>query len=81
MPGGKRSEGLYRHIVLRMLDEFDALAGLVLEGGDDLPDCRIFARGEFLLPPDDEVGGPGGERLQRERGGEEDGPDLHGTTP
>ena len=62
-------------------DELDLLAGLLLEGGDDLPDRRVLLGVEALLPPDDEVGGPGAERRQHERNGEEDGPDPHGAAP
>jgi hypothetical protein len=45
-----------------MLDELDLLAGLVLEGGDNLPDRPVLLGVEALLLPDDEVGGPGAKR-------------------
>ena len=50
--------------LLRRLVELDLLAGLLLEGGDDLPDRRVLLGVEALLPPHHEVGGPGAERRQ-----------------
>ena len=61
-----------------MEDELDLLAGLLLEGGDDLPDRRVLLGVESLLPPDHEVGGPGAERRQDERYGKNDGASAHG---
>ena len=61
------------HLILCGLDELDLLAGLLLEGGDDLRDRRVLLGVEPLLPPDDEVGGPGAERRQDERYGAQSG--------
>ena len=47
-----------------MENELDLLAGLLLEGGDDLPDRRVLLGVVPLLPPHHEVGGPGAERRQ-----------------
>jgi hypothetical protein len=43
------------------LDELNLLAAPLLEGGDNLGKRRIRLRVKPLLPPDDEVGGPGAE--------------------
>ena len=51
------------------------------EGGDDLADRRVLLGIGSLLPPNDEVSGPGAKWHQHERGGEEDGPDPHGAAP
>jgi hypothetical protein len=64
-----------------MEGELDLLAGLLLERGNDLPERHILLGMEALIPPDDEVGGPGAGQRQHERGGEEDGPSQHGTAP
>jgi hypothetical protein len=42
--------------------EFDLLAGVLLEGGDDLRDRLVLLGIEPLLPPHNEVGGLGAER-------------------
>jgi hypothetical protein len=81
MPGLDRGEGLGRHLILRVEHKVDPLAGPPLERGDEFADHLVLLGEEAFLPPDDEVGGPGAERRQRERGGEEDGPDPHGATP
>ncbi len=81
-PGGERGQGLGREIVLRGEGDLDVLAGLALEGGDEFPDHIVLSGIDLpQLPPDDEVGAPGDNRRQRERGGEEDGPDPHGAAP
>src|SRR3954467_7935874 len=77
----ERCLGLVGHLILGGLDEFDRLASPGLEGRDKLRDRRILLGVEALLPPDGEVSGPGAERCQRERGGEEDDPDPHGALP
>src|SRR3954464_13539580 len=77
----ERCLGLVGHLILGGLDEFDRLASPGLEGSEKLRDRRILLGVEPLSPPDDEVGGAGGERRQHERGGEEDGPDPHGALP
>jgi hypothetical protein len=51
------------------------------EGRNHLPNRHILFGVVTLLPPDDEVGGAGACRRERERGGEEDGSDLHGAVP
>jgi hypothetical protein len=53
----------------------------LLKAGDKLRNCRILLRIVAFVPPDDEVGGLGGDRRQHERGGEDDGPNLHGAAP
>ena len=45
-----------------MEDELDLLAGLLLEGGDDLPERRLLLGVEALFPPHHEVGGAGRRR-------------------
>ena len=70
--------GLVEHLVLCGLDELDLLAGLLLEGGDDLRDRLVLLGVEALLPPHHEVGGPGAERRQDDRYGENDGSSAHG---
>ncbi len=52
---------LARKLILGIEVELDLLAGLLLEGGDDLPDRRVLLRVVALLPPDHEVGGLGAE--------------------
>jgi hypothetical protein len=54
------------------LDELDLLAGLLLEGGDDLPDRGVLLLVEALVPPDDKVGGPGAERRHEDQHGGKD---------
>ena len=49
-----------------MKDQLDLLAGVLLEGGDDLPDRLVLLRVLALIPPHDEVGGPGAERRHGE---------------
>ena len=64
-----------------MEDELDLLAGILLEGGDDLPE-RASSWGRTLLPPHHEVGGPGAERRQDHRGGKDNGANSqHGRLP
>src|SRR3954453_22330673 len=81
VPGLDRRRGPARQVVLRVEGEVDMPAGLPLEGGDDLADRRVLLGIAPLLPPDDEVGGPGAERGKHEHGGEEKGPDPHGALP
>ena len=56
-----------------MEGELDLLAGLLLEGGDDLPDRLVLLGVVALIPPHHEVGGLGAERRQEQRRGENDG--------
>jgi hypothetical protein len=51
---------------LWMEDELDLLAGLLLEGGDDLLDRLALLRVIALIPPHHEVGGPRAERRQQQ---------------
>ena len=78
-PASTAARILAPHVILRWLDELDLLAGLLLEGGDDLPDRLVLLGVAALLPPHHEVGGPGAERRQDQRRGERtvDEP-LHG---
>jgi hypothetical protein len=68
----RRLAGLERRIdrlwmlVPWMQDQLDLLAGLLLEGGDDLPDRLVLLRVVALIPPHDEVGGPSAERRHHE---------------
>jgi hypothetical protein len=48
----------------RMEDQLDLLAGLLFEGGDDLPGRLVFLRVVALIPPHHEVGGPDAERRE-----------------
>ena len=60
-----------------MEDELDLLAGLLLEGGDDLPDRLVLLGVVPLLPPHHEVGGLRAERRQNERQSNENGVGVH----
>ena len=51
-----------RQLLHGMEDQLDLLAGLLLERSDDLPQRRVLLRVVALVPPHDEVGGPGAER-------------------
>ena len=55
-------------LLLGMEDKLDPLAGLLLEGRDDLPDRLVLLGGVALVPPHDEVGAAGAERRQDEHG-------------
>jgi hypothetical protein len=57
-------------LVERMKDELDVLAGLLLEGSDDLPGRLVLLGVEPLVPPHDEVGAPRAKRRHREHRGE-----------
>jgi hypothetical protein len=50
-----------------MEDEFDLLAGLLLESRNDLPDSLVLLRVVAFVPPNDEIGGLGGERRYDDR--------------
>ena len=63
-PASSAACAFSRRLTLRGLNELDLLAGLLLEGGDDLLDRRVLLLVEALVPPDDEVGGPGAGRRQ-----------------
>ena len=52
-----------------MEDEFDLLAGLLLESRNDLPDRLVLLRVVAFVPPDDEIGGLGPERCHSEHRG------------
>ena len=81
-PASSAAWALSNDLVLRGLDELDLLAGLLLEGGDDLRDRLVLLGVEALLPPDHEVGGPGAERRQDDRYGKNDGASAHrGASP
>ena len=64
-----------------MEDELDLLAGLLLEGRDDLPDRRVLLGVVALLPPDDEVGGLCAERRENESRSESNDLLLHNCRP
>ena len=65
-----------------MEDEFDLLAGVLLEGGDDLPDRLVLLGVEPLLPPHHEIGGPCAERCGHEQSGKYRADHLdHGKSP
>ena len=82
LPRLERRLGPIEHLILRGLDELDLLAGLLLKGRDDLPDCRVLLGVVALLPPDDEVGRPSAERGQDDRYGKNDGSSAHrGASP
>ena len=53
-----------------MEDQLDLLAGLLLEGGDDLLDRLVLLGVVALVPPHHEVGGVRAERRQDEHCGE-----------
>src|SRR3954466_8968691 len=79
--GLERGQKSAQEFLLRAEDKLDSLARLLLEGGDGLADRLVLLGVDALLPPDDEIGSPGAERRERERGGEEDSPDPHGDAP
>ena len=78
LAGLERRRDRRRMLVPWMEDQLDLLAGLLLEGGDDLLDRLVLLGVVALLPPHDEVGGPRAERRQHERSGEKDGSNPHG---
>jgi pimeloyl-ACP methyl ester carboxylesterase len=65
--GLDRRHDLVRKLLLGMKDELDTLAGLLLEGRNDLTDRLVLLRGA-LVPPHDEVGAASAERRQDEHG-------------
>ena len=83
LAGLERRQKLVRSLRRVMEDELDLLAGLLLEGGDDLPERRVLLGVEALLPPHHEVGGPGAERRHEDqRGGKDNGANSqHGRLP
>jgi hypothetical protein len=48
-------------------DELDLFAGILLEGGDDLPERCGLRRGGPLVPPHHEIGSLSAERRQHQR--------------
>ena len=66
-PGLERGHEVGHNCFLRIKDELDLLAAVLLEGGDDLPDRRVLLGGLSLLPPHHEVGGLCAERRHGER--------------
>jgi hypothetical protein len=75
--GLERCRNLFRKLLHGMEDELDLAAGLLLECGNDLSDCLVLLGVVALLPPDEEISGPGAERRQNERGGENYGFSTH----
>jgi hypothetical protein len=67
-PGFERGLEVGQKLLLHIKDELNLFAGLLLEGGDDLPDRRILLRVLSLFPPHHEVSGPGAGRRNREHG-------------
>jgi hypothetical protein len=61
-PRLERRLDLVADLILSGLDEFDFLAGLLLDRGDNFPDRLVHLRVDALLPPDDEVGAASAER-------------------
>jgi hypothetical protein len=76
-PGLERGVGLVEHLVHRGLNEFDVLAGLLLERGDDLPDRLVFLLVEAFVPPDDQIGGLRTARRHHERHAQNNGSTAH----
>jgi hypothetical protein len=76
-PGRERRLGFTVDFILCGLDELDLLAGLLLEGGDDLRDRLVLLWVKTLLSPDDQVGGLRAERRHHERRGEDNGLPAH----
>jgi hypothetical protein len=69
-PSRERRENLSRQVVVRVEDELDLLARLLLEGGDHLRDRFVLPGIEALLAPHDEVSGLCTERRHDDRRGE-----------
>jgi hypothetical protein len=69
----RRLAGLERRIdrlwMLRlwMEDQLDLLAGLLLEGGDDLLDRLLLLGVVALVPPDDEIGAAAARKTRASR--------------
>lgn len=63
-----------------MEDELDLLAGLLLGGGNDLPDRLVLLRVVAFISPDDEVGGLCPEWRQNQRRGKKQGSNAHDPT-
>jgi hypothetical protein len=70
LSGLDRRYELVRKFLLGMEDKLDLLAGLLLKGGDDLPERVVLLGVAACAPPHDKVGGLDGERRQNERSGE-----------
>jgi hypothetical protein len=62
-------------------DELHREVRLRLKGLSELRKGPVLLGIVGLIPPHDEVGGPGTERGHDQRSGEEDGPSQHGTAP
>ena len=77
LSGLDRRHELVRKLLLGMEDELDLLAGLLLEGRDDLPDRLVLLGVVAFIPPHDEVGGLGGERRHDDRRSKNDGSATH----
>jgi hypothetical protein len=77
----ERGRHLVEHLILCGLHEIDLLAGLLLEGGDDLPDRFVLLGIKPLFPPHHEVGGGCAERRHDQRRGENDGMGAHYRSP
>ena len=68
-PGLERSHEVGHKLLLLTQDELDLLAGVLLEGGDDLSDRLVLFGGLSLLPPYDEVSGVCAERRDKDQHG------------
>jgi hypothetical protein len=72
-----RRHDLVRKLLFGMQNELDLLAGLPLEGGDDLPDRVVLLRVVALIPPHDKVGALHAEGRQHQRRSQGGGCDPH----
>jgi hypothetical protein len=77
VPGDDRVLGLVEDLVLLEPNQLDLLAGLLLEGGDDLGDRLVLLWVKTLLSPDDKVCGVCRQRRCGERRGENNGLPPH----
>ena len=78
----KGALGLLQGLILCWLDELDLFAGLLLEGCDDFAERLIRLGIEAPFPPHHEVGGPGAEGRDDQRGGKDNGANSrHGRLP
>jgi hypothetical protein len=76
----QRRHDVVRKLVLWELDEFDLLAGILLEDGDDFPKGRVLLGVVTLVPPHHKVGGLCAERRHREHHGKNRGSAAHVVT-
>jgi hypothetical protein len=77
-PGFDRGQCIVAKLLVLFENELDLLIGLLLEGGNDLPDRLVLLVVLSLLPPHYEVGALGAKWRHYECHGQKDGSGVGG---